>query len=423
MSMRSMSTISAIRATLALLALAVLLVAQPAAAARFSVSRGLNMDQWITWPGPDSWDTADVLDNFPEWKKSVTAKDLAALKAAGLDFVRMPVDPAVFLVDPDPARREHLLAQVAGAVDRIRAAGLKVIVDLHTIPRDDAAPAAGIGRILDDPALFAAYRRLVAEIAGDLHRFEADTVALEIVNEPTLPCGRRDAQWPRQLADLHAAARAANTEITLVLQGACWGSAEGLAALDPKVMRDDNVIWSFHAYEPFILTHQSAEWATDEVRFLSGLPYPFSRLKRRERVRAVEENRNRIDSRLRGRQRRKATAFLVDSSERLASGFRLRREMRQPFRTVARWAGRNGIPHDRILLGEFGMIRQEYGKEPATRPEWRAAYYRDMIALAEEHGFAWAMWSWGGAFGVIDAYDGKKAESDVMDMIRALPRR
>lgn len=418
-----MSTISPIRATLAILAIAAAFFVQPAAAAQFSVSRGINMDQWVTWPETGSWNTEAVLGNFPEWKKHVTQADLAGLRAAGLDFVRMPVDPAVFLIDMDQRRETRLLGEVGEAVGRIRAAGLKVIVDLHTIPRDDGDPAAGIGRILADPALFSAYRRLLADMAAYLDRFEPDAVALQIVNEPTLACGRGDTQWPRRLADLHAAARAANTKITIVLHGACWGSAEGLAALDPSVLHDDNVIWSFHSYEPFILTHQSAGWATDEVRFLSGLPYPFSGLNRRDRMRLVEENRRSIDRHLSGARRREATAFLADNSEKLASGFRLRRQMRAPFRTAARWADRNNIPHDRILLGEFGMIRQEYGKEPATKPEWRAAWYRDMIALAEESGFAWAMWSWGGAFGVIDAFDGEKAEPAVMDMVRALPQR
>jgi hypothetical protein len=43
-----------------------------------------------------------------------------------------------------------------------------------------------------------------------------------------------------------------------------------------------------------------------------------------------------------------------------------------------------------------------------------------MIARAEAHGFSWSVWSYGGAFGVVDAFDGEKCEPDVMDMIRSL---
>jgi len=418
-----MSTISPIRATLAVLGLAAALLAQPAAAAQFSVSRGINLDQWITWPGPERWNTQAVLGNFPEWKAHLDDADLAELRAAGLDFVRMPVDPAVFLVAMEDRRTARLLGEIGEAVDRLRAARLKVIVDLHTIPRDAESAAPGIGQILAEPAPFAAYRRLVGDVAGYLARYDPRAVALELVNEPVLACGRGDTQWQRQLIDLHAAARVANPEITLIAPGACWGSADGLVALDPAALADDNMIWSFHAYEPFILTHQGAGWAGANVEHLSGLPYPFSDLGRRDRARLVEENRRRIETRLQGGDRRRAESFLLHNSEKLASGFRLRGEMRKPFRAVARWANRHRIPHDRILLGEFGMIRQDYGKAPATRPAWRAAWYRDMIALAEEQGFAWAMWSFGGAFGIVDTFDGEKAEPAVMDMVRALPPR
>ena len=41
-----------IKNLLALFLLAAL-VAQPAAAATFSMKRGINLDNWITWPGED----------------------------------------------------------------------------------------------------------------------------------------------------------------------------------------------------------------------------------------------------------------------------------------------------------------------------------------------------------------------------------
>ncbi|MBL8580757.1 MAG: hypothetical protein JNL61_00845 [Rhizobiaceae bacterium] len=96
--------------------------------------------------------------------------------------------------------------------------------------------------------------------------------------------------------------------------------------------------------------------------------------------------------------------------------------MSAPFERVAEWAKRHGVAPDNILLGEFGMIRQEYGVSFVMPPAWRAAYARDMIRLAEEHGFAWSLWSYGGAFGVVDGFDGQQAEPETMDMIRRLPR-
>jgi hypothetical protein len=94
--------------------------------------------------------------------------------------------------------------------------------------------------------------------------------------------------------------------------------------------------------------------------------------------------------------------------------------MDEPFKTVEAWAKTNGIKPENITLGEFGMIRKEYGNGFVMPAAYRAAYVRDMIARAEAHDFSWSVWSYGGAFGIVDAFDGEKAEPDVMDVIKSL---
>ena len=96
--------------------------------------------------------------------------------------------------------------------------------------------------------------------------------------------------------------------------------------------------------------------------------------------------------------------------------------MDSPFAAVAAWAKRNGVRPENVLLGEFGMIRKEYGSSAVTPARYRAAYVRDMVARAESHGFSWSIWSYGGAFGIVDGFDGEKAEPDVMDVVRGLKK-
>jgi hypothetical protein len=97
--------------------------------------------------------------------------------------------------------------------------------------------------------------------------------------------------------------------------------------------------------------------------------------------------------------------------------------MEKPFATVDAWASKNGIAPTDILLGEFGMVRQEYGNPYVVPADQRAAYYRDMIGRAERRGYGWSLWSYGGAFGVVEAFDTRRAEPDVLDMVRGLPDR
>ena len=95
--------------------------------------------------------------------------------------------------------------------------------------------------------------------------------------------------------------------------------------------------------------------------------------------------------------------------------------MNEPFDTVAKWAEDHDVKPENIFLGEFGMIRQEYGNPFVMPAASRAAYARGMIARAEKRGFAWSLWSYGGAFGIVEEFEGRKAEPDVMEMVRSLP--
>ena len=35
--------------------------------------------------------------------------------------------------------------------------------------------------------------------------------------------------------------------------------------------------------------------------------------------------------------------------------------------------------------------------------------------------FSWSVWNYGGAFGIVDAFDGDRAEPNVLDVIKSLP--
>lgn len=409
-----------------LLALAAMLItscptplhAQPA----FQVARGINMDQWVTWPSPERWNDDEALFPFPEWRRGVGVEELAELRAAGFDFIRMPVDPVPFIAQHSAGQRDRLIREVGEAVDLALDAGLKVIVDLHLIPGGTELPY--MSRVLDAPEDFAAYRDFAAEMAGSLAGRDPARVALELMNEPGTPCDAAgNAGWSDLQRDLHAAARAAAPDLTLVLTGGCDGNAEGLVALDPAEIDDDNVIWTFHSYRPFILTHQGALWAGDLIRYVTGLPYPPHEADPLD----LDARLAIVSARIRTQAPMLRRAGMISWVEEQVKAIRteegLRDMLREPFELVADWAESHGLPPHAILLGEFGMIRQEYGNSFVMRPAHRAAYYRDVVEIAEEFGFPWAMWSHGGAFGIVHEFDHRAAERDVLDMIRELPPR
>jgi len=396
------------------------MAAAPSLASTFTVRRGINLDAWITWPAEEKWSDEAVLTPFPEWRRTVHLADLEALKADGFDFIRMPVDPLVFLSPRTESYRDDLFREVLDTVRLINEAGLKVIVDLHLMPNGPGR-SAGMQSVIGDPKLFAAYLDVVRRMGLTLAEENPRTVAFELMNEPIVDCetaaGR--SEWNGKLKQLFAAARASATKLTLVLAGGCWSSAEGLAAVEPKAIPDGNILWTFHSYDPFVLTHQGATWAGDFIPYVKGIPYPPYDHPEAFQT-ALSATRARIKADAPFTRRAGLLTYLKEQVATIETPEKLKATMELPFETAAKWADRNGIPHNDIFLGEFGMIRQEYGSDTLMPAAWRAAYVSDMIHLAESHGFGWSLWSYSGAFGVVQTYDGKAAEPDVLDVIRAL---
>ena len=190
----------------------VLAAGLPADAATFSMKRGLNLDIWTTWPQEDSWNDPDVILPFPEWRKTLDADGLAALKTAGFDFVRMPVDPAPLLSARSAELRDRLVGSVVESARLVNAAGLKVVVDMHLFPAGGGR-SVGMAEVMDDAAMFDRYVELVRTMAAALAKEDPALVAFEPMNEPVVDCDADNTNfWPDRLQRLYAAARASATQ-------------------------------------------------------------------------------------------------------------------------------------------------------------------------------------------------------------------
>lgn len=373
-----------------------LLLASPAVAEPISLKRGLNLGLWIDWLSISEL-LADpaALDPFPDWQRDVTPEMLAVLAEQGFDFVRMPIDPGPLLAYGPGERRDTLIAGIHAATQTALDAGLKVVVDLHPLPRGDET--GGMEDILAE--LWPDYVTLVARLAADLATLPADRVALEFLNEPTFDCeavyAGADPRWPAMQAELHTAARAAAPDLTFVLTGACWGQANALASLEPSLIPDDNVLWTFHSYEPFAFSHQGATWTGAPEKYLWDIPYPPSRMTSETLARLQTEAEDRMTA-------------AEGSADTAAIAEKLRDYADTPDTIVtaeidraAAWADEHGIPRDRLFLGEFGALHSIDGRS-LPREEY-LAFLTDKRAAAEAAGMSWAVLGYTGGMGIADA--------------------
>lgn len=370
------------------------------APAPIALRRGVNTWPWFSqtreYPPPRT-DYGDP--PFQVERPVPTGADLAAIRSAGFDFIRLPVDPGPLLA-ADASAREVLEAAVFGAIHAARTAGLAVVLNLHgNAATHHFTPTRMYGGT--DAPLLSDYVDLVERLATRLGALDPAAVALEPVNEPPQACTGGD--WQAVQMRILGAARAAAPALTLVATGPCGSMIEGLAALDPEPLADlAPLLFTVHFYEPYLFSHQGATWMTGEpfYRWLNGVPWPASAGSRKRTLAAV---RARMAADLDGPADLKADA-LRQIEEVLRVYFDAdpaRWFVDKYLAQAAVWADRHRVPRERILLGEFGALRTDARYTAAAAPD-RARYVRDVRRSAEQHGFAWAFWNLFDGMGLMD---------------------
>lgn len=368
------------------------------ASAAFEMRRAINIAQWFTWPRYETTGSGISWPPYREAPRPPSATDLQALRKAGFDTVRLPVDPAPFIVF-EGERREDVYRMLFEAIGRVRSAQLNIVLDLHPNSRH---PVWGDKAVVAGPRApaFTAFLGVVEDMARRIGTQNADHIALELINEPRLTCqGDEQQLWQRMLAQLVQKARAANPALTLVVSGACVSLPEGLLALDPGEVAGPDLVYTFHFYEPFVFTHQGAKFIPWPEKYLDAVPWPAS-------ARPIEEPRVRLAEHVRAlpgldqASRARAISEARDKLERYYAVGADSTLIEKRFSEVEQWAKQHRIAPNRIFIGEFGVVRKT-ASLPGARCEDRLRWLTDVREAAERRGFAWAYFSYDGPFALV----------------------
>jgi len=310
----------------------------------------------------------------------MSVADMQALKAMGFDHVRLSINPAFLIANAKTGTlRPGPMAQLDKTVQQLTDAGLNVILDIHAEEDWKAALLHG-----DDGAasLFAFWEQFAAHYA----KSDPERVFFEILNEPSMDDLYR---WEGIQDRAVAVIRSVAPRHTILATAAAWGHQDGLLAMEP--VRDEDVIYTFHDYDPMWFTHQGATWSTAAWAFLHGVPYPSSP----ENIQAVlseePEARNRLLLERYGEDRWGAQR--VDAE----------------IAAAAQWGEEHGVP---VYCGEFGAFKDH------ADPKMRAAWINDTRTALERHHVGWAMWDYDGNFGL--ATKGSDGIVFDPDVVRAL---
>jgi aryl-phospho-beta-D-glucosidase BglC (GH1 family) len=327
------------------------------------VRHGINLSEWFAQVYDSKGYTKE---HFQTW---TTSADIALIKSAGFDHVRLSVNPQPMM---DAARRQGGTQEYFGYLD----AAVKVILDAGLAVEIDMHPDSDFkARLKDDDFVerFADFWRMVAQHYSS---WDADHVFFEILNEPEM---RDPYRWYGVEAKLAAAIRQGAPANTIIAAGAKWDDNDDMISLQP--LRDPNVIYVFHFYEPHIFTHQGATWGAYYWHWLKGLHYPSSPENAAQVAANVPEA---VDE-----------LYVIRYGQDHWDAARIEAEINQ----AADWAKQNRVP---LICNEFGVYRNA---DPQDRSRWLT----DVRESLERHNIGWAMWDYSGSFGVVTKKDGKAA--------------
>ena len=225
--------------------------------------RGINLGGWLS----QCDHTKETYDHF------IQKEDIKKIAGWGLDHVRVPVD-YVLVEDADGNEIPEGYAYIDKAVSWCEEYGLNMILDLHRtfgFSFDKGENEKGFFENKDYQERFCRLWERLATRYGN----KPDRLALELLNEVT-EMEYMDT-WKEVYDTCIRRIRAIAPDVKIIVGGYHNNSIEALPALLPP--QDENIVYTFHCYEPLIFTHQGAYWiSTMDTSFRMSINEPYRKM-------------------------------------------------------------------------------------------------------------------------------------------------
>lgn len=291
------------------------------------LGRGINFGNALEAPAEGDW--------------GVTIKDeyFSILANAGFNSVRIPVKWSAHALNTqsytiDPA----FFTRIDDLINKAFQNNLCVIINIHHYDEIMSDPNSQRERFL------ALWKQISSH-----YKDYSFKLFFEILNEPNNSLTPQI--WNEFLRDALSVIRETNPYRTVLIGTADWGGLGSLKELIIPV-NENNVILTFHYYNPFHFTHQGAEWVEGSDKWL-GTTWPQS---------------------------------LTDKT-------RLDNEISQ----AVIWAASRNIP---LNCGEFGSY---FKADLNSRVKW-TSFVRE---TCEKYAISWHYWEFCAGFGIYDRNENK----------------
>ena len=323
--------------------------------ARESLNKGYNITNWLE---------QESFNGFVNYDEAF----VEALAAAGFESLRLPIDLDRYIVDRSAYFSGNAQFEVDPTLFTIldsfdewtQAHGLSLTIDYHQY--DTSLDLA-------EPLYVDAVVRLWESVAEHFAGNSRPDLFFELLNEPEQSAGVdsfAQSEWTAFATQLIQAIRAFDATRVILFGDVQWYGIRTLITRTP--FEDQNIIYAFHFYDPFIFTHQGATWT--ELASAHDIPYPYSADRWTESLGDL------------GLDPSVQPVWMMDQVRGYyAAGNRS--ALRNAILEAKRWAVDNAVP---VICNEFGAY-----PAVATKAD-RVAYYTDVVGIFEQLEIPWQHW-------------------------------
>lgn len=333
-------------------------------------SKGLNISEWLE---PVSGFIDGHFDSFGK-------QDFIDIKNLGVEVVRIPTHFDTFSSGkPDYIIPDSLWQRLDNAVNWCEELKMYIIIDFHNDCSGNSKTPPDIEKRLE---------KIWPQIA-QRYKDRSEYVIYEVMNEPH---GIDCAKWGKIQGKMIKLIRSIDSKHSIVVGAADWNSIHELLKL--PMYDDDNLIYNYHEYSPFLFTHQGAEWSQDVTR-LTGIPFPY-----------VKEKMPPLPKNATDGERWNYINYPVDSSEE---------KLVEPINKAVEFVNKR---HAALMSNEFGVYMKY------ANPQERVNWYRIKSGYLDERNICRVSWDYRGGFGVFNSINSSRFPEDInVNLVKAMGYR
>lgn len=282
---------------------------------------------------------------------------LESIAEAGFETVRLPVAFDYFMREGSVQLNEQILQKLHETYMNCRRLNLKLVIVYHYGKLTNQNREAETERII----------KIWKQVINYMREFSFEKLFLELYNEPTTDMD----VWKSAATTLVRELRKEDPDRIFIIGGANYNGINELLSMGKLSTDDGKLLYTFHFYEPYVFTHQGAEW-TKEKTYMTGLPYPFKKRKMPELIGATPD------------------------SEVIKEFERFPRESNYDYlflriKKIKADADKLNLP---LICTETGVINLASAKA-------KSAYLRDITSIMKQFGIPVMLWDYNDKFGIL----------------------